>query len=79
MRALAASGFAIPDDVAIVGYDDIAMAGHVHPSLTTVRQDLARGASLLVDLVLRRIAGENTEPVLLPAELVVRESSGRGS
>jgi DNA-binding LacI/PurR family transcriptional regulator len=79
MRALAASGFTIPDDVAIVGYDDIAMAGHVHPSLTTVRQDLARGASLLVDLVLRRIAGENTEPVLLPAELVVRESSGRGS
>ena len=76
MRALAASGFAIPGDVAVVGYDDIAMAAHVHPSLTTVRQDLARGASLLVDLVLRRIAGENTEPVLLPAELVVRESSG---
>jgi len=76
MRALAASGFAIPDDVAVVGYDDIAMAAHVHPSLTTVRQDLARGAGLLVDLVLRRIAGEHTESVILPAELVVRESSG---
>jgi len=79
MRALAASGFAIPGDVAVVGYDDIAMAAHVHPSLTTIRQDLARGANLLVDLALRRIAGEDTEPVLLPAELVVRESSGRDS
>ena len=76
MRALASSGYSIPDDVAVVGYDDIAMAAHVHPSLTTVRQDLARGASLLVDLVLRRIGGEHTESVILPAELVVRESTG---
>jgi len=76
MRALAASGYSIPADVAVVGYDDIAMAAHVHPSLTTVRQDLARGAGLLVDLVLRRIAGERTESVILPAELVVRDSTG---
>lgn len=76
MRALASSGYAIPRDVAVVGFDDIALAAHVHPPLTTVRQDLARGASLLVDLVLQRIAGEDTEPVMLPAELVVRESSG---
>lgn len=76
MRALASSGFSIPRDVAVVGFDDIALAAHVHPPLTTVRQDLARGANLLVELVLRRIAGEDTEPVMLPAELVVRESSG---
>jgi DNA-binding LacI/PurR family transcriptional regulator len=76
MRALASSGCSVPGDVAVVGYDDIAMAAHVHPSLTTVRQDLARGAALLVDLVLRRIGGERTESVILPAELVVRESSG---
>jgi DNA-binding LacI/PurR family transcriptional regulator len=76
MRALASSGYSIPGDVAVVGFDDIALAAHVHPPLTTVRQDLARGASLLVDLVLRRIAGEDTEPVMLPAELVIRESSG---
>ena len=76
MRALASSGYSVPGDVAVVGYDDIAMAAHVHPSLTTVRQDLARGAGLLVDLVLRRVAGEQTDSVILPAELVVRESTG---
>jgi len=76
MRAVAASGLSIPRDVAVVGFDDIAMAAHVHPSLTTVRQDLARGANLLVDLLLRRIAGEQTQSVVLPGELVVRESSG---
>jgi DNA-binding LacI/PurR family transcriptional regulator len=76
MHALASSGYSIPRDIAVVGFDDIALAAHVHPPLTTVRQDLGRGASLLVDLVLRRIAGEDTEPVMLPAELVVRESSG---
>jgi DNA-binding LacI/PurR family transcriptional regulator len=77
MRAISASGLAVPRDVALVGFDDIAMAAHVHPTLTTVRQDLARGASLLVDLVLRRAAGEKTQSVMLAAELVVRQSSGR--
>jgi DNA-binding LacI/PurR family transcriptional regulator len=79
MRALASSGYSIPRDVAVAGFDDIALAAHVHPPLTTVRQDLAKAASLLVDLVLRRIAGEDTEAVMLPAELVVRESSGGAS
>jgi DNA-binding LacI/PurR family transcriptional regulator len=76
MRAIANSGLSIPRDVAVVGFDDIAMAAHVHPSLTTVRQDFARGASLLVDLVLRRAAGEDTQSIVLPGELVVRESTG---
>jgi len=44
--------------------------------LTTVRQDLQRGAKILVDLVLRRIEGEDTPSATMPAELIVRESSG---
>jgi DNA-binding LacI/PurR family transcriptional regulator len=75
MRAIAASGMSIPGDVAVVGFDDIAMAAHVHPSLTTVRQDLARGSELLVDLVLRRLAGEDTPSAVMPGDLIVRESS----
>jgi DNA-binding LacI/PurR family transcriptional regulator len=75
IRALADAGRAVPHDVAVVGFDDIALAAHANPPLTTVRQDLAQGAKLLVDLVFRRIAGEETASVVLPAELVVRESS----
>ena len=79
MRAIAGAGLAVPRDVAIVGFDDIAIAAHMHPSLTTVRQDVARGARTLVDLLLRRIAGEETRSVVLRPELKVRESSGAAS
>ena len=75
MRALAASGLKVPDDVAIVGFDDIALASHVTPSLSTVRQDLQRGAKLLVELLFRRMEGEDTPSATMPAELVIRESS----
>jgi DNA-binding LacI/PurR family transcriptional regulator len=73
---MVASGLSVPGDVAVVGFDDIPMAAHVHPSLTTVRQDLQRGAKTLVDLLLRRIEGEETPSSTMPAELIVRESSG---
>jgi DNA-binding LacI/PurR family transcriptional regulator len=76
MRALVASGLSVPGDVAVVGLDGIEMGAHVHPALTTVRQDLARGAELLVDLLLKRIAGEAVQSVSMPGELVVRESCG---
>lgn len=76
MRALAARGMSVPGDVAVVGFDGIDMSAHVHPALTTVQQDLNHGAELLVDLVLRRIAGEAVESVTMPGALVVRESCG---
>jgi DNA-binding LacI/PurR family transcriptional regulator len=76
MRAIAASGMSVPDDVAVVGFDDIAIAAHVHPSLTTVRQNVARGSKLLVDFVLRRLGGDRAESEVMPGELIVRESSG---
>jgi len=79
MRALAASGLSVPNDVAVAGFDDIPMAAHVHPSLTTVRQDLQRGAHTLVDLLFRRIEGEDTPSATMPAELILRESTARPS
>jgi DNA-binding LacI/PurR family transcriptional regulator len=76
VRAIAAAGLSVPRDVAVVGFDDIALAAHTNPPLTTVRQDLQRGADTLVDLLFRRMAGEDTPSVTMPAQLVVRESSG---
>jgi DNA-binding LacI/PurR family transcriptional regulator len=75
IRAITAAGMRVPDDVAVVGFDDVAFAKHTNPPLTTVRQDLERGARLLVDLAFRRIAGEDTPSVTMPAELIVREST----
>ena len=75
MRAIIASGLSVPKDVAVVGFDDIAIAAHTTPRLTTVRQDLERGARMLVDLLFRRIEGEQTPSATMPAELIVRESA----
>jgi DNA-binding LacI/PurR family transcriptional regulator len=76
VRAVIGAGLSVPGDVAVVGYDDIAMAAHANPPLSTVRQDVQRGASLLVDALFRRMDGEDTPSATMPAELIVRESSG---
>ena len=75
IRAIAAAGLTVPKDVSVVGFDDVAMAAHFNPTLTTMRQDIARGARMLVDLLLRRLNGEETPSATMPAELILRESS----
>ena len=75
MRALVKSGRSIPDDVALVGYDDIEIARSTSPSLSTIRQDCRQGADYLVRKVMRLIDGGNVRSKILHPELVVRESS----
>ena len=75
LRALAESGRGVPSDVAVVGFDDIADAADYLPPLTTVRQDIAAGARGLVDLLLRRLAGDTTESLVLPPELIGRATA----
>jgi DNA-binding LacI/PurR family transcriptional regulator len=74
IQALAAAGRRTPEDVSVVGFDDIALAQHSSPPLTTVRQPLDLGARRLVELLFRRIAGEEAHSVTLPPKLIVRES-----
>lgn len=75
-------GLVVPDDLSVVGFDDSPIAGRIRPPLTTLRQDLTikgRTAALaLADAVDRRRTGRTAEPtqVVLPAELVVRRSTG---
>jgi DNA-binding LacI/PurR family transcriptional regulator len=75
LRALSEFGLSVPGDVRVMGYDGLSIAEHTVPRLSTIRQDLTAGAAHLVDLLLRRIAGEDTDSVIMKPELVVRMSS----
>ncbi|NNN38219.1 LacI family DNA-binding transcriptional regulator [Streptomyces sp. S3(2020)] len=79
LHALHESGRRVPDEVSVVGYDDIPEAAHLLPPLTTVRTDFAEIGTRALRLLLDRIDGlaeERAEPVI-PVELIVRRSSGR--
>lgn len=77
IRAATAAGVRVPDELSVVGYDDISLAEHLQPPLTTVSQDKlslgARGGQALVD----QIEGNQQQPspVTLPVEVVVRKST----
>lgn len=67
----------IPDDVALIGFDDSVVARHMHPALTSVRQPIEEMGRRMAQLLLEEIAGRTEErpTVVLPTELVVRDSS----
>ncbi len=78
MTAIKESGLGIPKDIAIVGFDDIPVAVHTFPRLTTVRQPTLRQGSIAAEMLLNRI--ESSEPKdreeqLLQCELIIREST----
>lgn len=76
MKALEEAGYSIPEQVAVMGFDDIPMASYTHPPLTTVKQNTLLAGELLVENLLKMVRGEKPESMLLPAELVVRGSCG---
>ncbi|MER5613093.1 LacI family DNA-binding transcriptional regulator [Streptomyces sp. NPDC002215] len=77
LRALRAAGRTVPDDIAVVGFDDIPMAEHTEPPLTTVRQPTRRMGETAARLLLSHLGGTPAPdaPVVLPTELVVRHSA----
>ena len=75
LTALRERGVTVPDAMKLIGFDDLPIARQTVPPLTTVRQDIGAGARALVDLLLRRLAGERTESLVLPPELVVRQTA----
>ena len=76
LRSLRDSGRRVPADVSVVGYDDIEMARHTEPPLTTIHQPIIDQARTMTELLLTQIGGDPVgEPVVLPTELVERSSA----
>lgn len=75
LRAIADHGLRVPEDIAVIGYDDVFIASQTTPSLTTIRQDVALGARMMIDLLFQRIAGKKTASISLPPTLVLRASA----
>lgn len=75
IRALGTMGLRVPDEVKVIGYDGLPLGELVSPPLTTIDQQLRHGARVMVDLLLKRMAGEPTGSVLIDPQLIQREST----
>ena len=75
MDAIRDLGRTVPGDVAVVGYDDVSLARHSNPPLTTVRQNGPLAGQLLARNLLEHVRSGVVTSVTIPAELVVRESA----
>jgi DNA-binding LacI/PurR family transcriptional regulator len=75
LHALADAGRAVPSDVAVVGFNDIAMARHTDPPLTTVSQPIRSLGREMARMLHAVLAGEDPSPLILPTRLVTRAST----
>lgn len=76
MEVIRAGGRRVPDDVSVVGYDDIPLAAYCSPRLTTIRQPIRKAGQLLVQKLFALIDGQSVDDEILPFELIVRDSCG---
>jgi alanine racemase len=78
--AAMSAGLSVPDDLSVVGYDDIPMAAWTNPALTTVHQPIVEKGRLAASLLIRRMKGEKVEsPSPLATKLIVRGSTSAPS
>ena len=77
MEGIHRDGRSVPGDVSVVGFDDIDLAHYVTPKLTTIAQDVGAKGRFAAEILLQEIAGRPrpSAPVVVPVELIVRESS----
>jgi LacI family transcriptional regulator len=83
LKAARDVGLQVPDDIALVGFDDVPAASVIEPTLTTVHQPIERLGSMAVEVLLSALESEQDDEapvhrVVLPTELVMRDSCGAG-
>lgn len=78
IKALREAGLRVPEDVSVVGFDDIQSAAFQNPPLTTVRQPLRKMGQTAAEVLLRRIGSSDSvaSPITIQPELVVRGTTG---
>ncbi|GAB2858156.1 LacI family DNA-binding transcriptional regulator [Actinoallomurus bryophytorum] len=80
LNELAEAGVRVPEDVSVVGFNDIDAAAHVRPALTTVQQPFAdmgrRAADILLTALDSTESDEISQRIVLPTKLIVRDSTG---
>lgn len=75
IKALREYSLQVPQDISIVGFDDIPLANFTRPALTTVQQDTTLAGKLLVESILALIRNEPVKTTMLPSRLIIRDSS----
>jgi LacI family transcriptional regulator len=80
MHAIRSRGLRVPDEIALIGYDDLPLAAYATPPLASVHQPVGEMGAHAVRLLIEQIRGQGpATSVRLPARLVVRESCGGGA
>ncbi|MFI6150343.1 LacI family DNA-binding transcriptional regulator [Streptomyces sp. NPDC051109] len=75
LRTLRERGLRVPEDVAVIGFNDLASARHTSPPLTTVHQPVRALGQEMARMLLSAIEGHRPSPLILPTRLTVRESA----
>jgi LacI family transcriptional regulator len=80
MRVAHQSGIRVPEDLSVVGFDDIPMAQQIYPALTTIRQPVEAMAMTATDLLLGQLRGVShaSETIVVESVIQIRESTGPG-
>ncbi len=78
IRAIKETGLRVPEDISVVGFDDIREAAYHLPSLTTVRQPMRKIGAMAAEALIERLEGRDGHAggILVKPELVIRESTG---
>jgi DNA-binding LacI/PurR family transcriptional regulator len=75
MDVIREHGKRVPQDVAVVGYDDLSIAEHSNPPLTTIRQNIPLAGKLLAQNLIQFLGSGVATTVTIPVELIVRKSA----